>query len=44
MDGWMLTYFGHEKQFSVGFHFPKKLWWGWFSSQKLLACFFVGLG
>jgi hypothetical protein len=29
---------------SVGFHFPKKLWWGWFSSQScLLACFIVGL-
>jgi hypothetical protein len=25
MDGWMLSNFGHEKQFSVGFHFPKML-------------------
>jgi hypothetical protein len=24
MDGWMESNFGHEKQFSVGFHFPKK--------------------
>jgi hypothetical protein len=28
MDGWMLSKFGDEKQFSVGFHFPKNLWWG----------------
>jgi hypothetical protein len=28
---------------SVGFHFPKKLWWGWFSSQSCLLASFLAL-
>jgi hypothetical protein len=43
MDGWMLSNFGHEKQFSVGFHFPTKLWWACFSSQTCLLALLLCL-